>query len=164
MMRHMDSSAAPLYSVSQIARDLGVSARAIRFYEDKGLIAPQRAGNNRVYTQRDRARMIIVLRGKKLGFTLREIKEYLDLYDADPTRARQLRLLLKRVRSRIHKLEDQRVALEEALTELREVESQAQAALGSLESGARRGPASARAGPTGRSAGSTRLAAMEVDD
>jgi DNA-binding transcriptional MerR regulator len=126
------------YSVTQLGLNLGVSARTIRFYEDKGLISPRRAGNNRVYTLRDRARMILILRGKKLGFTLREIKEYLDLYDADPTHAKQMRLLLKGVRSRILQLEDQRIALDEALGELREVEAQAHNALTALENGARR--------------------------
>jgi DNA-binding transcriptional MerR regulator len=126
------------YSVTQLGLDLGVSARTIRFYEDKGLISPRRAGNNRVYTLRDRARMILILRGKKLGFTLREIREYLDLYDADPTHAKQLRLLLKAVRSRILQLEDQRVALDEALGELRQVAAQAHTALRTLENGARR--------------------------
>jgi DNA-binding transcriptional MerR regulator len=125
------------YSVTQLGQDLGISARTIRFYEDKGLISPRRAGNNRVYTLRDRARMILILRGKKLGFTLREIKEYLDLYDADPTHAKQLKLLLESVRSRILQLEDQRVAVDEALSELREVESQAQTALATLEHGGR---------------------------
>jgi len=125
------------YSVTQLGLDLGVSARAIRFYEDKGLVSPRRAGKNRVYTTRDRARMILILRGKKLGFTLREIREYLDLYDADPTHAKQLRLLLKAVRSRIVQLEDQRVALDEALGELREVEAQTHHALGALENGPR---------------------------
>lgn len=127
-------STGQLYSVTQLGVDLGVSARAIRFYEDKGLISPRRAGNTRVYTQRDRARMILILRGKKLGFTLREVKEYLDLYDADPTHAKQMRLLLTAVRSRILQLEDQRVALNEALAELRQVEAQAHTALGKLES------------------------------
>lgn len=131
----MPDSTGELYSVTQLGRDLGVSARTIRFYEDKGLIAPRRAGNNRVYTLRDRGRMILILRGKKLGFTLREIKEYLDLYDADPTHAQQLRLLLKAVRSRIEKLEDQRVALDEALAELLIVAEQAHGALAALERG-----------------------------
>ncbi len=125
------------YSVTQLARDLGVTARTIRFYEDKGLISPRRAGNNRVYTLRDRARMILILRGKKLGFTLREIKEYLDLYDVDPTQAKQLRLLLKAVHDRIVQLEDQRVALEEALSELRDVEAQTHNALEALGNGSR---------------------------
>jgi DNA-binding transcriptional MerR regulator len=133
-----DASTGQFYSVTQLGTDLGVSARTIRFYEDKGLISPQRAGNNRVYTLRDRARMSLILRGKKLGFSLREIKEYLDLYDADPTHAKQLRLLLKAVSSRILQLEDQQVALNQALSELRDVESQAQTALAALENGPRR--------------------------
>src|ERR1700733_11925858 len=131
-------SAGQFYSVTQLARDLGVTARTIRFYEDKGLISPQRAGNNRVYTLRDRARMSLILRGKKLGFSLREIKEYLDLYDADPTHAKQLRLLLKAVSTRIAQLEDQRVALDEALGELRDVEAQTHNALEALGNGAKR--------------------------
>jgi DNA-binding transcriptional MerR regulator len=125
-------SAGQFYSVTQLALDLGVTARTIRFYEDKGLISPRRAGNNRVYTLRDRARMILILRGKKLGFTLREIKEFLDLYDVDPTQAKQLRLLLKAVHDRIVQLEDQRVALDEALGELRDVEAQTHNALEAL--------------------------------
>jgi len=130
-------SAGQFYSVTQLALDLGVTARTIRFYEDKGLISPRRAGNNRVYTQRDRARMILILRGKKLGFSLREIKEFLDLYDVDPTQAKQLRLLLKAVHDRIVQLEDQRVALDEALGELRNVESQTHNALKALGNVAR---------------------------
>lgn len=130
-------SGGQFYSVTQLALDLGVTARTIRFYEDKGLISPRRAGNNRVYTLRDRGRMILILRGKKLGFTLREIKEYLDLYDADPTHAKQLRLLLKAVRDRIAQLEDQRTALHEALSELRDVETQTHNALEALASAKR---------------------------
>jgi DNA-binding transcriptional MerR regulator len=118
-----------LFSVTELGKELGVSARTIRLYEDKGLISPCRAGNNRIYTLRDRSRMMLILRGKRLGFKLKEIKEYLDLYDVDPTHAKQLRLLLKSVHTRITRLEDQRVALEQTLAELREVESQANAAL-----------------------------------
>ena len=130
--------AGQLYSVTQLALNLGVTARTIRFYEDKNLISPRRAGNNRVYTLRDRGRMILILRGKKLGFSLREIKQYLDLYDADPTHAKQLRLLLKAVHDRIVQLEDQRVAVDEALGELRDVETQAHHALAALGHGAKR--------------------------
>ncbi len=79
-----------LYSVSELANDLGVTPRALRFYEDKGLIAPQRAGNTRVYTHRDRGRLMLILRGKRLGFTLREVREWLDLYEVDPDQAAQL--------------------------------------------------------------------------
>jgi DNA-binding transcriptional MerR regulator len=126
------SSGGSLYSVGELGEALGVSTRTIRFYEDKGLIAPRRVGNNRVYTQRDRARMVLILRGKRLGFSLRDIKDYLDLYDVDPTLAKQVRLLLEAVNSRIQRLEDQRAAVNETLAELREVRSQALAKLTSL--------------------------------
>ena len=127
---------ARLYAVTELGNDLGVSARTIRFYEDKGLITPRRAGNNRIYTQRDRARMILILRGKQLGFSLREIKDYLDLYDLDPTHKKQVKLLLEAVQSRIRRLEAQRIALDETLAELRDIESQAHAALRVPASGA----------------------------
>ena len=121
-----------LYSVGELGEALGVSTRTNRIYEDKGLIAPRRVGNNRVYTQRDRARMVLILRGKRLGFSLRDIKDYLDLYDLDPTLAKQVRLLLEAVNSRIQRLEEQRAAVNETLAELREVRSQALAKLTSL--------------------------------
>ena len=117
------------FTVTELARELSVTPRTIRFYEDKGLIAPRRAGNIRVYTKRDRARMVLILRGKRLGFSLREIKEYLDLYDVDPSQSEQIRLLLKKVRDRIDMLEEQRVALEESLLELKEIEAQTLAVL-----------------------------------
>ena len=118
-----------LYSVTELAKDLGVTARAIRFYEAKGLITPQRAGQARVYTYRDRGRMILILRGKKLGFSLREIKDYLDLYVVDTTLSEQIQMLLKGVRSRIARLEDQRQAVEDSLGELRDIERLALEAL-----------------------------------
>ena len=127
-----------LYSVTELGKALGVSARTIRFYEDKGLVSPRRAGNNRVYGARDRARMTLILRGKQLGFSLREIREYLDLYDVDPTQAKQMRLLLKAVHSKILLLEEQRIALHQTLVELRAVEAQTQTALATLENGPRR--------------------------
>ena len=105
------------FTVTELARDLSVTPRTIRFYEDKALITPRRAGTMRVYTKRDRARMVLILRGKRLGFSLREIKEYLDLYDMDPTQAEQMRLLLKKVQVRLEMLEDQRLALVESIVE-----------------------------------------------
>ena len=118
-----------LFSVSQLARQLGVTARTIRFYEDKALVSPERAGTTRVYTHRDRARLMLILRGKRLGFSLREIREFLDLYDADPAHLQQTRQLLAGVGKRIAKLKEQRVALEESLGELAEIERQCEAAL-----------------------------------
>ncbi|KEO58273.1 DNA-binding transcriptional MerR regulator [Thalassospira sp. MBR-102] len=112
------------YTVPELAENLGVTPRTIRFYEQKGLVAPQRAGTTRIYTRQDRARMLIILRGKRLGFTLKEIADYLDLYGADPTQAEQIKMLLTRVRDRIEALEDQRQALDVTLDELREIEQQ----------------------------------------
>jgi DNA-binding transcriptional MerR regulator len=119
------------FTVTQLARDLSVTPRTIRFYEDKGLITPRRAGTMRVYTKRDRARMALILRGKRLGFSLREIKDYLDLYDLDPSQSEQIRLLLKQVQDRLEMLEDQRLALEETIIELKDIEEQALSALAS---------------------------------
>ena len=118
-----------LLTVTQLARDLGITARTIRFYEDKGLITPQRAGSTRIYTARDRARMILILRGKRLGFSLREIKEYLDLYNADQTQAGQIRALLAGVQKRLEMLREQRRALETTIDELEDIQRQADVAL-----------------------------------
>ena len=111
-----------IYSVTELAKDLGVTPRTIRFYEDQGLILPQRAGTTRVYTHRDRARMILILRGKRLGFSLKDIKEFLDLYVVDTTQVEQLRVLVNKVRGRIAQLEDQLQAVQTSLDELREIE------------------------------------------
>jgi DNA-binding transcriptional MerR regulator len=113
-----------LLTITELAIELGVTARAIRFYESKGLIVPQRAGSNRVYTHRDRARLLLILRGKRLGFSLANIKEYLDLYDADPSHKGQIVHLLRGAHRRIAELERQRDDLETTLAELRDVERQ----------------------------------------
>jgi DNA-binding transcriptional MerR regulator len=122
----------PFLTVTQLARDLGITARTIRFYEDKGLITPQRAGSTRVYTGRDRARMILILRGKRLGFSLREIKDYLDLYGVDHTQAEQLRLLRAAVAKRLGSLREQFTALQQTITELEDVQRQAEEAFAVL--------------------------------
>lgn len=113
-----------LFTITELSAELGVTARAIRFYETKGLVAPQRVGSNRAYTYRDRARLMIILRGKRLGFPLALIKKYLDLYDADPTRREQIVHLLRGARKRIGELEARRRDLEQALAELRDIETQ----------------------------------------
>jgi DNA-binding transcriptional MerR regulator len=123
----MDDEA--LLTVNELAEALEVTPRTIRFYEQKGLIQPRRAGTVRVFTRRDRARLLLILRGKRLGFSLRDIREYLDLYDADPMQREQVRLLLGKVRARLSALERQRRDLEQATAELRDIESQAEAAL-----------------------------------
>lgn len=117
------------YTVPELAGDLGITPRTIRFYEQKGLLNPQRAGTTRVYTRQDRAKLLLILRGKRLGFSLKEIADYLDLYGADPTQTEQIKMLLERVRERISDLEEQRQALDVTLDELREIEHQSVDAL-----------------------------------
>lgn len=118
-----------LYTVTQLGAELGITVRTLHFYEAQGLIVPRRVGNTRVYTQRDRARMILILRGKQLGFSIKEIKEYIELYDFDPTHDQQTRVLLTSVRNRIHMLEIQRQAVDETLEDLRRIEQQCEEAL-----------------------------------
>ncbi len=117
----MTPASSDLLSVTELADELGITPRAIRFYETKGLIKPQRAGTTRVYTHRDKARMQLILRGKRLGFTLADIKEYLDIYDIDPSQTQQIKLLLEKVERRIGELEQQREDLETTLVELEEM-------------------------------------------
>ena len=107
---------AELFTIGELAAAFALSPRAIRFYEDQGLLAPERAGTQRIYTKRDRARLQLILRGKRLGFSLAAIREFLDLYDADRTKHRQMAALLDRTRARISELEQQ---LEEANCQLR---------------------------------------------
>lgn len=114
----------PLRAIQDVATELGVTTRAIRFYEDKGLLEPQRVGTMRVYSRREVARLQLILRGKRLGFSLRQIKEFLDLYDADPLHLAQTRRLLTRVDERIGALELQQMALEQTLRELRDISRQ----------------------------------------
>lgn len=117
-----------LYTVNQLAEELGITPRALRFYEVKGLLSPNRVGNNRVYTKRDRARLKLILRGKRLGFSLAEIREYLDLYNVDGG-VEQLKVLLKRIDARLRDLAQQREDLEATVEELKDIESQVVAAL-----------------------------------
>ncbi len=108
----------PSFSIGELASACGVTMRAIRFYEAKGLLRPRRIGKARVYSRQDRARLMIVLRGKNLGFSLEDIGEYLRLYDADPAQIAQTRLLLNKVDIAIAELEKKRSDLDRTLREL----------------------------------------------
>jgi len=120
----VESERQQLRAIQRVATELGVTTRTIRFYEDKGLLDPQRVGTMRVYSQREIGRLQLILRGKRLGFSLRQIKEFLELYDADPLHIAQTRKLLARVTERIAALEKQRDALEQTLRELRDIARQ----------------------------------------
>lgn len=115
--------------IQEVAEQLGITHRTLRFYEDKGLIAPERVGSTRIYSRRDVGRMQLILRGKRLGFSLREIQQFLDLYDADPDHAEQMERLADRVRERLADLEKQRIAIDETIRELRKIEKEARARL-----------------------------------
>jgi DNA-binding transcriptional MerR regulator len=110
-----------LYSIGDLSAELGLSPRAIRFYEDQGLLTPRRIGGNRIYGAGDRARLQLILRGKRLGFALADIKELLDLYHVDPDHIGQLRATLAKGRARIAELEQQQQEIALTLKELREV-------------------------------------------
>jgi DNA-binding transcriptional MerR regulator len=110
-----------LFAIADLAREFGISTRAIRFYETKGLLTPERVGSTRVFRRRDRARLILILRGKRLGFSLRDISDYLTLYDADRTQRAQVNLLVDMVDQRVEMLEQQLIDLQTTIGELREI-------------------------------------------
>ena len=109
------------YTVPELSRELGLTERAIRFYESKGLLAPKRAGNTRIFSYKDRARLIIIMWAKKLGFSLNGIKSYLDLYDVDSNNRKQTELGLNAVDERINFLEEQRDEIKILLADLNEI-------------------------------------------
>lgn len=106
------------YTISQLSREFGVTPRALRFYEDKGLLTPRREGMNRVYSHRDRARLQLILRGKRVGLSLIEIKEILDLYKVD--QRAQAQTALKKYKARIVALEAQREDIDAAIDTLKD--------------------------------------------
>lgn len=114
-----------MLGIQEAARQLDVTMRTLRFYEDKGLIAPQRVGTTRIYSRREITRMRLILRGKRLGFSIREIKEFLDLYDVDPEHVAQARQLLTKIEERVGELRKQKQAIDQTLEELRQLEKQA---------------------------------------
>ena len=103
------------YSIRQLCREFDATARALRFYEDKGLLTPARKGQTRVYDSRDRARLKLILRGRRIGFTLQEIQEMLDLYDRKDHNVHQMAVALRRHRAQIAALKQQLEDIEGAI-------------------------------------------------
>jgi DNA-binding transcriptional MerR regulator len=117
---HRADDAGELFGITELCTEFGISLRTIRFYEDKGLLAPRRINGARVYTRRDRARLALILRSKAIGASLDEIKHYLDLYGArGEGRQQQLRWVLQRTDAAIAELEAKRAAIDATLAELR---------------------------------------------
>ena len=125
-----EAGADRLYSIGELAQELKVTTRAIRFYEARGLIAPVRRGVHRSYSRRDRARLRLILRGKNLGFRLEEVAQYLKLYDADPAQVAQTQMLLAHIERAIEDLQVKRADIERTLKELKEIRNQCMEHLG----------------------------------
>jgi len=117
---HRDEATTELFGITELCREYGITLRALRFYEDKGLLSPRRINGARVYTRRDRARLALILRAKAIGSPLSEIKRYLDLYgDQGEGRAQQLSYVIERTDTEIAELEKKRARIDETLAELR---------------------------------------------
>ena len=106
------------HSIGELCDEFGVTARALRFYEDEALIAPERRGTQRLYSDRDRARLAWILRGKRVGLSLADIKELLDLYDIGDNRRTQRLKTIERCQGQVDKLKQQRVDIDATIKEL----------------------------------------------
>lgn len=126
-----------IYTIRQLTKEFSVTARTLRFYEDEKLIAPGRRGQTRLYSPRDRARIILILRGRRLGFSLAEIREVLDMYDGKDGEQAQMVHARKKFEERIQILERQKLDIDQALRQLREGINELDAA---LQGGAPRTP------------------------
>jgi DNA-binding transcriptional MerR regulator len=107
------------FTIRQLTKEFSVTARALRFYEDEGLIAPERRGQTRIYAVRDRARIILILRGRRLGFSLAEIRSYLEMYNPNDN-TRQLGHARKKLDERIALFEKQKIDIDTAIAELKQ--------------------------------------------
>jgi DNA-binding transcriptional MerR regulator len=117
---HRSEGSTELYGITELCKEFGITMRALRFYEDKGLLAPRRLNGARVYTRSDRARLTLILRAKAIGSPLAEIKHYLDLYgDHGEGRRQQLDYVIARTDTAIAELEAKRAQIDETLAELR---------------------------------------------
>lgn len=126
----MNTPAEPTFSITDLSREFEVTTRTIRFYEDQGLLSPERRGRTRIYHKRDRVRLTLILRGKRLGFSLCEIRYLLDLYDHAQDEKPQLRELLNALSQKRAALEGQKADIEALLAEMDSLAARAKEILG----------------------------------
>jgi DNA-binding transcriptional MerR regulator len=125
-------------SIGDLAREFDVTPRTIRFYEDEGLLSPRREGSRRIYSKRDQVRLKLILRGKRLGFSLADVREMLELYDSAPDERQQLEKFVASLSARRAQLERQRAEIDEVLGEIRAFERQSRKLLSTARGGKRR--------------------------
>ena len=127
---HRDTASTELFGITELCAEFGITARALRFYEDKGLLTPRRVNGTRVYSRRDRARLALILRAKAIGSPLAQIKQYLDLYgDHGEGRVQQLKFVRQRTDAAIAALEQKRAHIDSTLAELRLINAHVQGQL-----------------------------------
>lgn len=124
-----------LFTITELAAEFDITPRAIRFYEDMGLLEPGRAGRNRVYTQRDRTRLKLTLRGKRLGLSLQEVKQLVDMYDSESDAVPQLKAFLDVLAQHRRQLQQQLDDIEVTLAEIAQHEERCQALIAEAEAG-----------------------------
>lgn len=128
---HREDDSGQLFGITELCQEFGITPRALRFYEDKGLLAPRRVNGTRIYTRRDRARLALILRSKAIGASLAEIKTYLDMYGQHGEgRVQQLKWVLQRTDASIADLEQKKAHIEATLAELRLINSTVRSQLG----------------------------------
>ncbi|WP_432453491.1 MULTISPECIES: MerR family transcriptional regulator [unclassified Agarivorans] len=123
------SRSSTLFTISELAKEFAISTRSIRYYEDQGLLEPQRLGNKRLYNKHDKLRLKLTLRGKRLGFSLSEIRELFNLYDAKLNNSDEVLQLIEKIKSRKHSLLQQLEDIQVVLMELKSAERRCHDAL-----------------------------------
>ncbi|GEA11303.1 MerR family DNA-binding transcriptional regulator [Alteromonas sp. KUL49] len=123
------------YSIGELAREFDITPRSIRFYEEQGLLSPRRTGQNRIYCNKDRVRLKLILRGKRLGFSLAEVKTLFEMYDSNPNSAVQLEAMLEMTAQKRAVLNQQLEDIQMLMTELDDVESRCREELAELQKG-----------------------------
>jgi DNA-binding transcriptional MerR regulator len=117
------------YSIRELSQEFGVTTRTLRFYEEKGLLSPTRAGQNRIYSAADRARLVLILRGKTLGLSLEQSADLISMYDPESNNKKQLESLIDKIQSRRAQLEIQKKELERMIVDLQEWEQRSRSAM-----------------------------------